>query len=277
MDKPEGPTSHDVVAIVRRAYGVRRVGHAGTLDPFATGLLIVLFGRATRLAPYLAGFDKDYRGTVTFGISTTTDDPRGEPLSTSDSWRTLSPDQIEDAMRGFVGTLAQVPPPFSAKKVAGRRAHRRARAGESVMLAPVAVTVTRFVPERFDPPALDFFATVGSGTYVRSLARDLGAAVGCPAHLSSLRRTRIGHLQVVDALPLDTARQGQEPVRVALELLPHLSRVELDAAALARVRKGMAITHDGDSDVAALVASGNLIAIAQRSDAALQPRVVFVD
>jgi len=277
VDKPEGPTSHDVVAIVRRAYGVRRVGHAGTLDPFATGLLIVLFGRATRLAPYLAGFDKDYRGTVTFGISTTTDDPRGEPLSTSDSWRTLSPDQIEDAMRGFVGTLAQVPPPFSAKKVAGRRAHRRARAGESVMLAPVAVTVTRFVPERFDPPALDFFATVGSGTYVRSLARDLGAAVGCPAHLSSLRRTRIGHLQVVDALPLDTARQGQEPVRVALELLPHLSRVELDAAALARVRKGMAITHDGDSDVAALVASGNLIAIAQRSDAALQPRVVFVD
>jgi tRNA pseudouridine55 synthase len=199
VDKPAGWTSHDVVARVRRLAGTRKVGHAGTLDPMATGVLVVGVDRATRLLTYLVGADKDYAATVRLGVATTTDDAEGEVLRAVDA-SGVTPAAVEAATAALTGAIEQVPSSVSAIKVDGKRAYARVRAGESVELAPRPVTVRRFEvlaarPADHEGTAvldLDVEVTCSSGTYVRALARDLGGALGVGGHLTALRRTRVG-------------------------------------------------------------------------------------
>ncbi len=178
VDKPAGITSHDVVARVRRAVGVRRVGHTGTLDPFATGLMLLCVGSATRIAQYLTGLDKRYRAVIRLGTSTTTDDIEGEVLTRSDDWRDVSEEQVEAAMAGMVGRIEQTPPTYSAKKIQGRRAYQRAREGDPPVLTPVPVTVHGITIQEISGTDVRAEIHCSSGTYIRALARDLGLALG---------------------------------------------------------------------------------------------------
>jgi len=206
IDKPAGLTSHQVVGRVRRVLGTRKVGHAGTLDPMATGVLIVGVNRATRLLGHLALHDKEYRATIRLGRSTSTDDAEGEPTGGAPAG-TLGADEIERAMAPLRGEIMQVPSTVSAIKVDGRRAYARARAGEEVQLAARPVRVTRFeataVASSGDFCDVDVEVECSSGTYVRALARDLGATLGVGGHLTRLRRTRIGGYGLNSAIELD--------------------------------------------------------------------------
>ena len=273
MDKPAGPTSHDVVAAVRRATGMRRVGHAGTLDPFATGLLTVLVGRATRLAPFLVGLDKTYEGTLELGRTTDTDDATGTVVA--DAPVAVGDAQLRAAMGILTGTLAQIPPAFSAKKVAGRPAHRSARRGRPEHLAPVAVHVARFAFQGRDGNRVRFTADVGSGTYIRALARDLGAHLGCGAHLVTLRRTAVGPWPVTEAVSLADILEHGPQVLPAREAVRHLPIRVLNADEAVAVRHGRAVPDgDGDGPVA-LLADGTLLAVALREGHVLRPTVVL--
>jgi tRNA pseudouridine55 synthase len=231
VDKPAGPTSHDVVARARQACGTRRVGHAGTLDPFATGLLAVLVGRATRLARYLA----------------------------------------------LTGRYRQQPPVYSAKKVRGRPAHRRVRRGEQVTLPPQWVEVHQFEPTGREGADVHFTASVGSGVYLRALARDLGARLGCGAHLTALRRTAIGPLSVAEAMPLDQLAPGHVALRPARDAVRHLAAFELDADGCAAIRQGRVVpaTAGARPEPVALVSGDELVAIAELASDGFHPRVVF--
>lgn len=206
VDKPGGMTSHDVVARARRALGTRKIGHAGTLDPLATGLLVLGVEGATRLLTFIVGLDKTYEATIRLGVSTDTDDADGQTVTTTDA-SSLSSDAIRDAIGPLTGRISQVPSTYSAIKVDGRRAYDRARAGETVELKAREVTVSRFDvrDERRTDGSIDLDVVVdcSSGTYIRSLARDLGAALGVGGHLTALRRTRIGPFGVADAAAID--------------------------------------------------------------------------
>jgi tRNA pseudouridine55 synthase len=244
VDKPSGPTSHDIVAIARRALKTRAIGHTGTLDPLATGLLVLLVGHATRLSQFLVTDEKEYIADVRLGIATATYDAQG--LEAGDArreargaMRDVTPEQIQAALAHFIGTFPQLPPPFSAKKVGGERAYKKARRNESVELKPVDVTVKELEmlsgprASHLAPPALDqglsdqglrdqglrdqglsdqglrdeglirLRVACSSGFYVRSLAHDIGQLLGCGAHLEALRRTRAGQFTVADALTLE--------------------------------------------------------------------------
>ncbi|MDR0592865.1 MAG: tRNA pseudouridine(55) synthase TruB [Bifidobacteriaceae bacterium] len=205
VDKPAGPTSHDCVARVRRWAGTKKIGHAGTLDPAATGLLILGVGRATRLLTYLVGLDKVYTATIRLGAATTTDDSAGERLFSS-SAAGLDLADVRAAMSTWRGPVAQVPSAVSAVKVGGQRAYARVRAGQEVVLKPRPVVIRRFdlLASRVEGPHLDLDVVVecSSGTYVRALARDLGAGLGVGGHLTALRRLRIGPFDVAEAQPL---------------------------------------------------------------------------
>lgn len=273
MDKPAGPTSHDVVAAARRAFGVRRVGHCGTLDPFASGLLPLLLGRATRLMPFLVGLDKSYDGAIRLGIRTDTDDPQGRVLATDDGWRAVDDARLDRAAAALTGTLAQVPPAYSAKKRDGVAAYRRSRRGEPVTLEPREVDVERFAITGRDGPLVRFEADVGSGTYVRALARDLGAALGCGAHLETLRRTRVGPFDLRDAVAPD---RFPCPVRPPAAAVPHLSSRSLAGPEYQDVRRGRPIAaRDEGAEPVALLVDGGLVAVALREGDALRPRVVL--
>lgn len=277
VDKPAGVTSHDVVDIVRRGLATRRVGHGGTLDPFATGLLPLLAGRATRLMPYVVGLSKQYTGTLRLGVRTETDDLSGTVIATSDSGRDVPDEQLEQAMRRLTGHYLQTPPTFSAKKVAGRPAHRRARRGEMVSLEPAPVVVNRFVLTGRRGADVDFAADVGSGTYVRALARDLGDGLGCGAHLRALRRTAIGRWDVADAVPLARFESGETDLLPSAGAVGHLHPRSLDASERDLVRHGRPLPADEtDESPVALLADGELVAVAERDDDWLQPRVVLV-
>jgi tRNA pseudouridine55 synthase len=212
VDKPAGMTSHDVVGRCRRIFGTRKVGHAGTLDPMATGLLLMGLGRATRLLRFLGELPKVYEGSAVLGVETTTLDADGEVVRRSPV--DLSEAALRDAMARFVGEIDQTPPAYSAVKVHGRKLYEAARKGEALEAAPRRVRVSSFDLVRFDPLGFDFRATVSAGTYVRALVADVGTALGCGAHLTRLRRTAIGPFRVEDAsgpgepgglLPLDAA------------------------------------------------------------------------
>ena len=211
VDKPADMTSHDVVAVLRRRAGTRRVGHAGTLDPGATGVLVVGVGRGTRLLHFLVGADKEYRATMRLGLSTTTDDADGEVLAEADASGLRSPD-VRRAMARLTGRIDQVPSRVSAGKVGGRAAHERVRAGEDVELAARPVDVTAFELLDLRPGGgtcdLDVHVACSSGTYVRALARDLGALLGVGGHVLALRRTRVGPFTVDEAVPLDEVPEG---------------------------------------------------------------------
>lgn len=202
VDKPEGPTSHDIVAIARRALGLKRIGHAGTLDPMATGLLVLMIGRATRLATFLSGMDKTYRGTLRLGVATDTFDRDGTPVGPP---RPVQADEaaLRAAFEHFQGTVTQVPPVFSAKKVHGTPMYRLARRHKPVSPAPTMVTFRKLEFLGFSGTEVAFEAQVSAGTYLRSFAHDLGEILGCGAHLDSLRRTAAGPFTVEGALTPD--------------------------------------------------------------------------
>ncbi len=245
VDKPQGLTSHDVVARVRRLAGTRRVGHAGTLDPMATGLLIIGLDKATRLLGHLATHDKDYTGTVRLGARTSTDDAEGELIAEGDAGD-IADTAIHGAAATFVGDLLQVPPAVSAIKVGGVRSYTRARRGEDIELAARPARVTAFdvlaVRREGRYVDVDIFASVSSGTYIRALARDLGETLGAGGHLTALRRTRIGSYDISAARPL-AEFEAQGSVRDALQ--PLAAAV---AAAFPR--------RDVDAPTAVLVAHG---------------------
>lgn len=208
VDKPAGVTSHDVVDVARRAYRERSIGHLGTLDPFATGLLVLLFGRATRLATFIENEPKVYDATIQFGSETATDDVTGKVLRRSSA---PARDAVARALDALTGTMLQLPPAYSAKKVQGVVAHRAAREGEPLPLEPVPVTVYEWRPVAWHDDALEATVVCSGGTYVRALARDLGRATGSAAHLAALRRTRSGPFDVRDAVPLARLGEGDPP------------------------------------------------------------------
>lgn len=199
VDKPAGPTSHDVVQAARRALRERRIGHTGTLDPAATGLLLLCIGKATRLQSFMLTWEKTYEGEIALGVATTTYDTEGEPLGPPRPVPALDEARLAELVARFSGTIEQLPPPYSAKKLAGRKLYELARAGEEVPLEPKTVTVHELRLEPSTPERLHFSVTCSSGTYVRSLAHDMGEMLGCGGHLASLRRVRIGPWRVGDA------------------------------------------------------------------------------
>ncbi|WP_144877350.1 tRNA pseudouridine(55) synthase TruB [Microbacterium sp. 1.5R] len=231
VDKPSGLTSHDVVARVRRAFGTRKVGHAGTLDPMATGLLVIGVEGATRLLTYIVGADKTYEATIRLGATTTTDDAEGDVLTRADAALvdSLTDERVRDGIAALTGTISQVPSSVSAIKVDGRRAYDRVRAGEEVVLAARQVTVSRFdeIARRAGDGFLDLDVIVdcSSGTYIRSLARDLGASLGVGGHLTALRRTRVGDFDVSDAVTVDGLADAipLSPAEAAARVLTPLS------------------------------------------------------
>ncbi len=272
VDKPEGPTSHDVINMVRHRMSVRRVGHTGTLDPFASGLLIVVIGSATRLARFVDGTRKRYEGEIRLGTATTTDDRTGEVVAEAREDITNEA-AIRDAMHALTGDILQRPPAFSAKKVGGKRAYRLARGGEPPALEPVAVVVERFAPLEIDGNAIRFAATVSAGTYIRALARDLGASLGCGGHLHSLRRVGIGPFDVREALAPDAVDLTM--VRPASGLVGHLESVTLDASAADQVRHGRPIPMDKPhAGPVALLEDDILVAVAEPNGEVLRPKVV---
>ena len=278
VDKPAAITSHDAVQRVRRVLGTRSAGHTGTLDPFATGLLVILVGRATRLARFVEGQPKTYLATARLGISTDTDDLTGRVIETSDAGRLVTASQIEESLSGFLGTQLQRPPQYSAKHVAGERSYRKARRGEAVDLAGVRVTVERIEPVEVQSPLVTFRVVVSAGTYVRAIARDLGERLGVGGHLTSLRREAIGALRVEDAVPLESL--SPEALLPPQAVLGHLPVLELDEAARAAVVHGRAVKDSGaagprDSGPAALVSRGDLVSVARRGDGLLHPMVVL--
>ena len=276
VDKPDGPTSHDVVAVVRRSFQTRRAGHAGTLDPFASGLLVVLLGRATRLARFLVGMPKEYVGTIRLGAVTSTDDRTGETLRQSDAWEALSDADISQGMKILEASASQRPPRFSAKSVDGRRAYRRARKGEEFELAAEPVEIERFSLVSRRGQDLVVAASVGSGVYIRSLARDLGEQLGCGAHLAELRRTRVGPFSVDQAVTLDSVADRQAALRPAREAVAHLPSVQLGEDERAFVRQGRRIPGAGAvPGTVALLAGSALVAIAEADGETLQPSVVL--
>lgn len=249
LDKPSGPTSHDMVYAVRRGAGERRVGHAGTLDPLATGLLVMCLGMATRLSEYLAGKDKRYTATVRLGQATTTYDAQGEV--TSESMALPEQEAVEAALEAFRGPQLQTPPAYSAIKRGGQKAYELARRGEAVSLEPRPVTILELSLTDWQPPDCDLEVLCSAGTYIRSLAHDLGQRLGCGAHLRALRRTRSGDLDVREAVTLPEweaacARgEWQSLLLPADRALPDWTRVDLPAAEAARVAQGQAVRIAG--------------------------------
>ncbi len=274
VDKPAGMTSHDTVAITRRQLDGPRAGHTGTLDPAATGLLVVLLGGATRLARFVPSEPKVYETTIAFGAETSTDDADGEVTRAAPV-----PDEssVRAALPGLTGRLAQVPPAYSAKQVAGRRAYAAARRGDAIALAPAPVEVHGWEVLGWSDGILSARITCGAGTYIRALARDLGRACGSAAHLTALRRLRVGPFDVADAVdPRDeTLRARVQPAAAALVDLP---RLVLDPAQEQLVRHGRSVAAGLAGDAVALVnGGGRLIAVAERRGGEFQPRVVLAD
>ncbi len=280
VDKPLGPTSHDVVSAIRRVTGEGRVGHAGTLDPLATGLLVVLVGPYTRLEPYLASAEKRYLAEIGFGTSTDTDDAGGKPvLVQSVRPDILDPDYAQGVLRSFLGPSMQVPPAFSAIKVHGRTAHRAARSGEPLELTPRPIEVrgARLMSVSESPPSWSVDFVVSKGTYIRALARDIGRAVNCPAHLLSLRRVRSGPLDVRDASPLEdlVSLSSTEFVERFIDPFEALGLpvVEADPVDL---KDGRRLPYAARSEqLVAVRAAGRLAGVYHASDGMLVPQVCF--
>jgi tRNA pseudouridine55 synthase len=298
FDKPYGPTSHDVVAVARRALHIRRIGHTGTLDPLATGVLVLLVGRATRLSQFIVQDQKEYVADIRVGIATATYDAESlrdnsqHPTANAQidqfgSWE-LGIGSLDEVLDDFRGTFLQCPPPFSAKKVDGRRAYEQARKERPVEIKPVQVTVHDL--ERLpspDPMLIRLRMVVSAGFYVRSLAHDLGKRLGCGAHLEALRRTRSGPFSIDDSITLDTLVGGAPAFVPMNRLLQHIPAVTLSDEGLRRASRGNVISlgHITDSPaggvqggpVRLLAADGELVAIGARDAGAfLHPQVVLV-
>jgi tRNA pseudouridine55 synthase len=281
IDKPAGITSHDVVARVRRATRQRRVGHAGTLDPAATGVLVVALGGATRLIEYVQdATTKRYHAIVCLGATTETDDAEGAVVSTAPVPQ-LDRQAIELVLEQFCGQIMQVPPMYAALHHEGRRLHELARAGVVVERQARPVMIQRLTLLDWSPPLLTLDILCGKGTYIRALARDLGAAIGCGAHLLALRRTAVGTFRVEEAVPLatleaDTATLAQAlaPPELAVADWPAIT---LEAEAARRIRNGQTIVLDEDAGerVRAHGPDGALLALLERAGSMWKPQKVF--
>lgn len=286
VDKPQGWTSHDVVARARGLAGTRKVGHAGTLDPMATGVLVLGVGRATRLLAYVVGADKEYTATIRLGEATTTDDAEGELVARTDAGA-VTPERVAAGVATLTGDIQQVPSAVSAIKVDGQRAYARVRAGEDVTLAARPVTISRFAVHevRRAGAVLDVDVTVvcSSGTYIRALARDLGAGLGVGGHLTALRRTRVGGYGLDVARTLDALEA--EPADVPLPTLPLADAAratfpvrELTEAEARALSYGQRIPAGGAGagvTVAAVAPDGALVALLEDRGPHARPVLVF--
>lgn len=286
VDKPQGITSHEVVARTRRAVGTRKVGHAGTLDPMATGLLVLGINSSTRLLTYMVGLDKEYLATIRLGSSTSTDDAEGETLEVAAvaAMESLIPLDVELAVAALTGVIQQVPSTVSAIKVDGKRAYAKARAGEAVELAPRTVTVSQFeilelnlTGEHSPDGPRDFWdvsvrVTCSSGTYIRAIARDLGQMLSVGGHLSALRRTRVGPYVVSDAAQLaelDVASRLLSPAAAAAQLFPTYQLSEQQAIDLTHGKQivtpelQQTDAHLTSGPVAAIAPDGRLVGLVE--------------
>lgn len=273
VDKPGGLTSHDVVARTRKAFGTRKVGHAGTLDPMATGLLVIGIEGATRLLTYVVGADKTYFATIRLGQATSTDDAEGEITATADaaSVEAVTDERISEGIAALTGDISQVPSSVSAIKVDGRRAYDRVRAGEHVELTSRAVTVSRFelLERRSTEGVLDLVVVVdcSSGTYIRALARDLGSSLGVGGHLTALRRTRIGPFDVDGAVDLE-GLAGAAPLTPAAAAAQILQPLEVSADDARDLRHGKRLAEQAsrlDGPLAAAIdPEGALVGIVEK-------------
>jgi tRNA pseudouridine55 synthase len=282
VDKPVGPTSHDVVGKIRKAAQIRKVGHAGTLDPFASGLLLLLLGSATRLSEYFLGMDKEYEATVHLGVETASHDREGEIVSEDSGWKEVRIDELEAALELLRGRISQRPPVYSAKKIQGEAAHRRVRRGEEVKLEPVEVEVYDLTVLEVELPRVRLEVRCSSGTYIRALARDLGRSLKVGGHLSALRRTAIGPFSGASASSLDAL---SDPEAIRANLLPpalalaHFPSFEVGPEDAARIRQGQFLsihrTEVPEEAPVRVLLDGNLLAVATREGDRLRPRKVF--
>lgn len=281
VDKPSGWTSHDVVAKIRKLAGTRRVGHAGTLDPMATGVLVVGVEKATRLLGYLALTEKGYTGTIRLGQTTDTDDADGSLIGHV-SVKNIGEAELQSAINALTGEISQIPPGVSAIKVGGTRSYRLARAGQAPELAPRTVTVRQFTvaairPAEGDLLDLDVRVRCSSGTYIRALARDLGAALGVGGHLTALRRTRVGPYLAEQARTMDQLAERLELIglaEAAAAAFPQRALSADEARALAHGAK-LTMTGSGESPVAAFGPDGGLVALLTDVDGQARSLAVF--
>ncbi len=280
VDKPQGLTSHDVVARMRRLVGTRKVGHAGTLDPMATGVLVLGLGRATRLLGYISGQDKAYTATIRLGVATVTDDAEGE-VTSSASAHEVEEDAIRVALASMTGDIEQVPSSVSAIKVDGRRSYARVRAGEDVVLPARPVTVfalelisiTRPTPELLD---LEVFVECSTGTYVRALARDLGTGLGVGGHLTALRRTRVGGFSIGEARILEDLVDAPVTQDLATAVRRSLPTVTVDAETARALGHGQRVKAAGVAGVYGVFdPTGAAVALVEDLDGQARPVVGF--
>ncbi|HEX4039230.1 MAG TPA: tRNA pseudouridine(55) synthase TruB [Acidobacteriaceae bacterium] len=284
IDKPGGMTSHDVVARVRRATGEESVGHLGTLDPMATGVLPLLLGKFTRLAQFFNANAKAYTGAIRFGFATDTYDAEGQMVGEARDV-TLEAEAVRREAARYLGEISQMPPPFSAKKVEGKPAYKLARAGKTPDLKPVRITVDAFTIERVGSDRAEFAMRISAGGYVRSIAHAMGQGLGCGAHLASLRRTRAGTFTLSEALTLveveSLGAQGRLAERMPhpRTLLPEMPAVTADEATVGRIRNGMQVNlpeYSGAAVVRIFEGQRELVAVGKRVAGTLfQPFVVL--
>ena len=274
VDKPEGVTSHDVVQRIRKRLSTRKVGHLGTLDPMATGVLPISVGKATRLAQFVPTSPKEYTGKIRLGWATTTLDREGERVGETTSVD-VDRDTLEQAMDSLTGSIEQVPPAYSAKKIGGVAAHRLARKGEQVELRPIAVEIRKFQLIALNLPFVEFRVVCSGGTYIRSLAQDLGQRIGTGAHLFSLCRRCSGPFQIAQAIrPEDVAPDNLIPLE---GLLLHLPRIDVDDKGEEKVGHGLPVPWEPTaSPVRIFNKRDELIAIADIEKGWAHPKVVLI-
>jgi tRNA pseudouridine55 synthase len=296
IDKPPGLTSHDVVERVRKATSLARIGHSGTLDPMATGLLLLCAGGAARLQSFFTRMDKSYAGVIRLGRSTTTYDREGETVGPERDASGVGPAEIESAAAAFRGEFLQSPPAYSAKKLKGRKFYEMARLGETVPNLPKKVRVSQLTLGQPDGEGrLPFSISCSSGTYVRAIANELGEKLGCGAHLETLRRTRIGHFDAADAVSLErfeampAAERLRPPHAVPLARIPFpFERLQLASLEAWKVRKGQAIparglsSKDGDwitllGPAEEVVALGQVTPMGTGKVSLIRPKIVLAD
>lgn len=270
IDKPEGITSHDVVQAMRKKFDTSKVGHLGTLDPMATGVLPITVGKATRIAQFLPNSPKEYEGEIRFGFATNTYDREGIRSTEEKPFQ----GDLAEAMRSLTGNLDQVPPPYSAKKIGGVAAHKLARRNQAVEIAPSRVEVETFEMLALDPPLMTFRVVCSPGTYIRSLAHDLGVNLGCGAHLTRLRRTRSGDFRIEESVPLDKV-SAEDVIRLD-ELLPSMPRIEVSGLEEVKVVHGNPIHSEVVGQFARIFnKKGEFLAIAAVENGLVSPRLVL--
>ncbi len=280
VDKEPGMTSHDVVAIARRALGTRKVGHAGTLDPMATGILVLGFGNGTRLLQYITAGDKSYQGTIVLGAATVTDDVEGEVISRGDV-SNITNQKIQNALVKMRGTILQRPSSVSAVKVKGERAYERVRAGEDVQLSPREVTISqldiREIRRKEEAIEVDIEVTCSAGTFIRAIARDCGEALGVGGHLNSLRRSRVAGFDLSSSISLDSLKRGEfTPLNLTDVARATFQSRELVRDEVNELSFGRVLTPNSTEGIfAGISPDGRLIALLSNKDGSAKPIAVF--